>query len=884
MYARLWWKEMRVFWPISVALAVLAAGVQGFLLWGQLPEARTGFLIVLGFVWSMLYAFAVGAGVFAGDVESKTQLFLDTMPVSRRMQWTGKVSFALATTLGLTLALTAFGALGTAEFHPDEYPLETLLPDSGLLLLEGVAWSLFWSVVLGSSLQAAVAGLMTVGSLSVLLSQRTHLIGGDLLAWPFAPLLMPRLVLAGAALVASWVVFTRGQTGDRSGWVGPPWGRFDPQFERLVWETIRESRRIWLLLAGAWFGLLLLAGLLGGRYGDAGLAVVFAVLTGGIGGGVSVFGPANRAQSYRFLAYHGARPGVVWAARLFVWGIVMTGLVLVAVVVIGLTWGRKPGGDRDALYAGFVILEAFVIAVLAGQVLRRSITAWVVAVLAFFVLVMPQFALHASSMIPSGSLALFPLLVLTISWAWTGDWMNDLRGVARWLRLGGMMGAAAVLLFVLYVGYRALSVPDIGSPFPPRPAAAPPGSLSPDQDAAPDYMRLVAESRALGDAVEGVPGSTTLAQIVANGWDPKLEPAVRWWEARRGLIEPIRRAAAKAEARFVQSRTEPFAADFRLVDVYSLLLALGLDNFERRSRGDLAGAWDDLRAAFQITNQLVRSGRYNETSLALSWRTQLLQWALVWAADPRQTPAQLRAAIADLRTLLRPVPLAAILEDEYTRGARAIRHDPDALSGEMQGQAGVKLHFMRAVIAPWWERERALRVLRLMTARQLQSAELEPWRRIIDRGDIDLDEYRERTPLARSLPTNHGLLSSHDANSLLSRAFEQVAALRIWQLEHGGRYPETLNALVPGLLPTLPPDPYSGQPFRYRRAGGQKILPLGLSGLATTILGESSRSQQTRPEQWLLYSVGPNRIDNGAIVDYETNPASSDLIFPLPLS
>ena len=34
-----------------------------------------------------------------------------------------------------------------------------------------------------------------------------------------------------------------------------------PQFERLVWETVRESRRTWLLLAGAWIGLPLVAGL-----------------------------------------------------------------------------------------------------------------------------------------------------------------------------------------------------------------------------------------------------------------------------------------------------------------------------------------------------------------------------------------------------------------------------------------------------------------------------------------------------------------------------------------------------------------------------------------------------------------------------------------------
>ena len=73
---------------------------------------------------------------------------------------------------------------------------------------------------------------------------------------------------------------------------------------------------------------------------------------------------------------------------------------------------------------------------------------------------------------------------------------------------------------------------------------------------------------------------------------------------------------------------------------------------------------------------------------------------------------------------------------------------------------------------------------------------------------------------------------------------------------------------MPGLLPRLPLDPYSGQPFRYRRSGGQMLLPLGLSGLARTIQDETSRSQPSRPGQWLLYSVGPNRTDEEARRDY----------------
>ena len=55
-----------------------------------------------------------------------------------------------------------------------------------------------------------------------------------------------------------------------------------------------------------------------------------------------------------------------------------------------------------------------------------------------------------------------------------------------------MIGGAVSIGHTLH-RYRALSVPDIGSPFPPRPASAPSAPLAPDQDAALDYTQLLAQ-------------------------------------------------------------------------------------------------------------------------------------------------------------------------------------------------------------------------------------------------------------------------------------------------------------------------------------------------------------------------------------------------------
>jgi hypothetical protein len=68
------------------------------------------------------------------------------------------------------------------------------------------------------------------------------------------------------------------------------------------------------------------------------------------------------------------------------------------------------------------------------------------------------------------------------------------------------------------------------------------------------------------------------------------------------------------------------------------------------------------------------------------------------------------------------------------------------------------------------------------------------------------------------------------ANEMLLTAL----ALQAWHAEHG-RYPDTLVALVPGLLETLPRDPFSSGPLKYRLEG----------------------------DKYVLYSVGPDGKDDG---------------------
>jgi len=67
--------------------------------------------------------------------------------------------------------------------------------------------------------------------------------------------------------------------------------------------------------------------------------------------------------------------------------------------------------------------------------------------------------------------------------------------------------------------------------------------------------------------------------------------------------------------------------------------------------------------------------------------------------------------------------------------------------------------------------------------------------------------------------------------------------------------------------------------FGYVRSSGQALLPLGELGPIWPGSEDLKRLRPT-PGSWLLYSVGPDRQDDGAKTN-ETNTERGDLIFPL---
>lgn len=224
--------------------------------------------------------------------------------------------------------------------------------------------------------------------------------------------------------------------------------------------------------------------------------------------------------------------------------------------------------------------------------------------------------------------------------------------------------------------------------------------------------------------------------------------------------------------------------------------------------------------------------------------------------------------------------------------------------------------------------------------------ERERLRRYVGQGNV-LYPDQKRSTLIRGLPgadvlnsVNYGLDRIDETQNLIvARRRGAILALAIRQYEaETGKVPLTLSALVPKYLPSIPIDPFSEAPFQYRVSVGedlsrrsyrQKIVGppgvvpvmlsidafdavaatcstlicwpfvpgwmdpdayppgMGTPPIAMVPIGPSDREVIViKPGQPIVWSVGPDRVDQGGKSDEEWHSnrgtATGDMIFIVP--
>ena len=101
----------------------------------------------------------------------------------------------------------------------------------------------------------------------------------------------------------------------------------------LIWQTWREAAPVGWRLALLYLGVAVIVSIFDSPQDIRGF-VVIANWPIGLIAGIFVFGAAHPGRTYRFLTHHGARPGLVWLAKVGVWSVWLGLLGLVAMILV----------------------------------------------------------------------------------------------------------------------------------------------------------------------------------------------------------------------------------------------------------------------------------------------------------------------------------------------------------------------------------------------------------------------------------------------------------------------------------------------------------------------------------------------------------------------
>lgn len=653
MYARLWWKDTRQFWPIWLVLIVAAAFTQWTILAFVGRQARFGGLGIAALLWASLYALAAGAGAFAGERETGTLKLLDYIPAARSVIWAGKVSFALVTSLALTLLFLVMAAVSTERWS---FP-DSLTPYSALFLCMivpvSLGWGLFWSSVSKTALGASLAALTCVGMSLLIVGSR---IGALFDGFPFdnGELWLGTIALVVVTSAASRAFFAGGSRLRRPGIqfrspillertqaraskriliqspvatvsavppprpiaiVRTPEAASAADSSRGSWliaartvslQTIKEAWQTWLSLASVATAFTVWTINLHPRYLDS----FWLALLGAIGfliAGVSVFGPENRTRTYRFLVHHGVRPGLVWTAKLATWICYLAVVALVA----GSAWilmreSDFPRNERIALAVLSPPL-VFAIAVICGMTCRRGITAFVMAVVLSIGVMLPLIFVVQLNLASEYALFFVTVGLLWVSWAWRADWMLDRPAPGRWVRLGFYALGAFALLSACHIAFRVWSVPDFGPIA--RPAAWRNAlfiEVSPDGNAADLYNEA--------------------GRSLVQRSDPE-----EFLNQNRKSLELIRRAAERPDCRFEGPSKPTLGTPATLPLLVQLERLVSVEARGRLNKGDLAGSWDDIIVLLRMARHFSEGSGLEPALTALkSVERDSLRLAIDW--------------------------------------------------------------------------------------------------------------------------------------------------------------------------------------------------------------------------------------------------------------
>ncbi len=862
MFAPLLYKEYREQRSTWLALALAGAGVLlGMpLLYRPVPSELPAFQAIMGIAAGVLawsFGLVCGAMLLAGERETGTQDFLDTLPAGRLWLWLNKCVIGGAFVY-LQLALLA-GQVLLCRYFPPGDALAGVLPllDAGMV---GFAWGLLFSALSGNTLHAI--GLALLGQLLLLpllffeviltVGLRALLLDFSIV-WEVTPLRTKGVFIFVVSLLGSALVYG-GVDWQRRGVVHVGLTSRIAVVVGLVgarWLAWRQSRG--LAIGMAVFSVL--AGLfLVGQH-----VFVWPVLTLIIGAicGTTAF-TDEQSGAHRFLGDQRFPLGRFWfvkaGARLLVLCLAIVLMLATAGIEELIVYLREPTKEPQPFWTGifgsrlvgpaipvgpFVVLWpafGFAAGIMCGLLFRQVLVALFAALglgSMFVVLWVPALLLKGMHVWQALGV---PLVLLAGSWVLMRPWAaNHLRSLAT-VRCLAWTSIAAVAFVVFAHAWRVWEIRDTPEPEGfrtfvaslPTPEENEAGRLIqracervqvqrnrpvdfqgdrniplfPSGVSAPDQFIEEFDVLLLSSVVDR--GGEWLEDISTDDWYTDLRTAVT---KPLGVVEDPRRLSAFTPLRTLQAaRSAAF-----LVALHGLRL--------QRAKHKPAAFVEQLTISLSLVRNLHNRAPSTAALFAQFIEAEQLEALTRWLEfldEPRATQGVLLARAANLlqrhqRALpadYRDQRLADYLvaRNSLDQPEIAFRHFyPGKPASEVPEAA-----LAAAYESLPWERARQERLLRSYYRRNHG-----PEQAAVLRGLLWVPPPAT-SPLSI---LEHG----HPRRLVRLRAAGLIIALRHFQAETG-QAAERLEQLVPKHLRQIPEDPFSGRPFRYRLSQGEDIL------------------------------------------------------------
>ncbi len=306
-----------------------------------------------------------------------------------------------------------------------------------------------------------------------------------------------------------------------------------------------------------------------------------------------------------------------------------------------------------------------------------------------------------------------------------------------------------------------------------------------------------------------------------------------------------------------------------------------------QSQGDLDAAWQRYLAVLRISVHLDRRAPRGWGS---SMELQTYKHLPYWAADAKQTPERIRAAMQQLDEIDKTRPSQTdYVKYQYVQARRFIMLDPDLLTEEGFDETRIFLFTMSMKLMPW-EQARAMRLLNQLAVpgfKALETAE----REAAQGKRISLDVAYSAPPnpweeeLERTWPVRYDGIGFSELWKLgrvetRRRVVRLQLAAEAFKAEHG-QLPETLDELVGTYLDRMPIDLHSGLPFVYLSKG----LPMSIRDADEAELMPANTSFLCSPHAQVSESEGPwlkiiqNELSDSQVPFFQWR---SGELFPVP--